>query len=233
MFKKLVLIGLAVLLAGSLEAADEWQLRKDHDGIQVYVRDTSNEGGLKEFKGICVVEARLETVAELMRDVPGCTEWMADTIIANPLEKIDDYHYIVHNVTALPWPVSDREMVVDITVKMDYRAGQADIHMNSINDSEHLANLDSNRIRMKNSEVIYTLEYVDREHTRITFFASLNIGGYIPPSVGNLVIVSIPYRTLKDMRRLVATEKYIEAGRKSVDLPMIEQAIADGHLKAS
>ncbi len=237
---KTLLIGLLAAPIVSVQAAsvqaqeqeqenkqDAWQLRKQQDGITVFVRGTEQIGGLKEFKGIALMKARMETVAELMRDIPAATQWMADTEVADVIHATDDYNYRVHNVTSMPWPVSDREMVVDISVEMDYHKGRADIHMNALDPTPYSDLLDDDRIYMDSSHVVYTLQYIDREHTQVTYFASLNIGGSVPAYLGNLVIVDIPFTTLGNMREMLQQPKYIEAGKQSVDRLKIEQALLE------
>ncbi|PVZ66384.1 hypothetical protein [Pelagibaculum spongiae] len=233
---KALLIGLLAMPIVSVKAASvqaeekeqgSWQLRKQQDGITVFVRGTEKVGGLKEFKGIALMKARMETVAELMRDIPAATQWMADTEVADVIHATDDYNYRVHNVTSMPWPVSDREMVVDISVEMNYPKGRADIHMNALDPAPYSDLLDGDRVYMDSSHVVYTLQYIDREHTQVTYFASLNIGGSVPAYLGNLVIVDIPFTTLGNMRKMLKKPKYIEAGKQSVDRLKIEQALLE------
>ncbi|MEN6472879.1 MAG: START domain-containing protein [Syntrophaceae bacterium] len=231
MNRMLCLAIVLILLGHTPAGADDggWKLVKERDAIRVYNRDVPGSA-IDEFKGVGIVDARLEVLAAILRDVEAAEDWMADTVHAEKIKQLEGEDMIVLNITKLPWPLKRRESLVHIVVSMDYRRGYAVIDMRGIDDAQ-LRPVAENHVRMKYVHAAVILEYVDREHTRVTYTAKLDPGGVIPIAVANLVVVRIPFESISALRRLAAQEKFVIAGRNSRDRAIIDENVALGYLK--
>jgi hypothetical protein len=230
--KRIPYLVITVMLLGHIPAsADEkgWELVKEHDGIKVFTRDVPGSD-IDEFKGVGIVDARLEVLASILRDVTAAEDWMKDTVHAEEIKQLEGEDKIVLNITKLPWPLKQRESLVHISVSMDYKRGYAVIDMQGIDDAR-LRPIDSNYVRMKYVHAAVILEYIDREHTRVTYTARLDPGGNIPIQIANFVVVNIPFESIGALRRLATQEKFIIAGRNSRDRVIIDENVALGYLK--
>ena len=73
--KIVCLIVLFSALTGTSMAAD-WELIYNKEGISGFER-TIPRTGIKEFKAYGFVEARMEVIGELLRDIPSYPQWTA------------------------------------------------------------------------------------------------------------------------------------------------------------
>jgi hypothetical protein len=230
---RILCLVLVIILFGYTPATSNddsgWKQVKDRSGIKVYTRDVP-DSDIDEFKGVGIVDARLEVLASILRDVSASKYWMANTEHAEEIKQLEGEDMIVLNITRLPWPLKLREALVLITVRMDYNKGYANIDMKGIDDP-NLRPVSRNYVRMKYVHASVTLEYIDREHTRVTYKARIDPGGNIPIDIANLFVVKIPFDSICSLRRLAAQENFITAGRNSKDRVIIDQNVALGYLR--
>ncbi len=200
------------------------------DGINVYMKNIEGSK-IKEGMGVAIINARLETITTLMRDVPAQIEWFEACIEARILKKINDDNLILYRVNKAPWPVHNRDAVTQIMVTRDYPNGRIIISSNALKDP--LVPVAKGVIRMTDMTSRFVLTYIDREHTEVVMYMKVNPAGAIPPWAANLMGKKLPYNTLLGMKRMVARSKYIEAGKKSKDGREIEDALKNGRIKNS
>ena len=78
---------------------------------------------------------------------------------------------------------------------------------------------------------LLTLEWIDREHTRVTFMVDPDLGKGVPKGIANSTIKKTPYKSLKNMMKIVKEPKYVEAGKTSKYNKYAEEAIKAGYVK--
>ncbi len=230
---RILCLTVVIILLGNITASSNddagWKQVKERSGIKVYTRDVPGSD-IDEFKGVGIVDARLEVLASILRDVSASEYWMANTEHAEKIKQLEGEDMIVLNITRLPWPLKLRESLVRITVRMDYNKGYADIDMQGIDDPK-LRPVSKAYVRMKYVHASVVLEYIDREHTRVTYTARIDPGGNIPIDIANLFVVKIPFDSISSLRRLSTQDKFITAGKNSKDRILIDQNVALGYLK--
>jgi hypothetical protein len=218
----------ALMIASHLAAQEDWKYVRTRDGIDIYTAVVTGSS-IYACKGVAVMNARIEEVAELIRDVPAVPEWIPDMKVARILSKQDNYHMLVYNVLHLPWPLKDRDFVVESKVKLDLAKGKVDICADALSDPP--MPLNKELVRITRMQIRYFLEYIDREHTRVTLTSWSDPAGYLPAAIVNLVATKLPYDSLDGMRRMLKREKYVELGRVSGERPLVEEQITLGNLK--
>ena len=213
---------LVALGTSALDAAGEWTLRKNADGIACYTK--SQEGlELDQFKGVGVINARLENVASVFRDVPSYTQWMFNCREIRTLQDTGNDRLIVYYVNRSPWPVADRDAVIRSSVSQNEKNGTGIVLIESI---QHGHPSPGGRVRMPFLRALFILEYVDREHTRVIFDIKANPGGSIPAALVNTFTRDHPYHTIMGLRRVVAQPKYAELGKTAKERELAEKLFA-------
>jgi hypothetical protein len=86
-------------------------------------------------------------------------------------------------------------------------------------------------VRMTEMKGYYILDYIDREHTKVSYIVKANPGGSLPSSIVNSSSQDIPFETLKGIKRCATQKRYIDAAAKSEEKNKIEDAIVKGYLK--
>jgi len=67
--------------------------------------------------GSADIDASIDVVYAVFKDIPAATQWMADCKENREIRKIDEYTSVQFNITKAPWPVSDREALCIVTEK--------------------------------------------------------------------------------------------------------------------
>jgi len=213
--KNLIIVSVLILSAVALWAQGEWNPVRNADGIRVFTRPSENSS-LDEFMGKTIVDARLEVVVELIRDVDAQPQWMADCIEARVVKKYTEEDILVYNVTRAPWPVSNRDVVVRSRGGIDVKSGKVSIIFNAVKDSPVPSR--SGIVRMTDLLGQWHLKKTGDNKTEVTYIIRANPAGNIPASIANMTSKNIPFRTLSNMKQMVKKEKYISLARERYKL---------------
>ncbi len=213
--KKMIVVSLMVMAASALVAQAEWRVVKNSDGIRVFTRPSANSS-LDEFMGRTVVDAKIEVVVELIRDVDAQPQWMADCIEARVVKKYSEEDLLVYNVTRAPWPVSNRDVVVRSRGGVDVKSGKVSIIFSAVKDSPVPER--SGVVRMTDLLGQWHLKKTGDDKTEVTYIMRANPAGNIPASIANMTSKAIPFRTLTKMKEMVKKEKYIRLARERYNL---------------
>jgi hypothetical protein len=220
-----------LIIASTSFAADryQWKLVDTEDGCQIYTSVVAGRDYVAA-KTTCVIPARIEVVGVVIRDIANYPEWMEDCKETKILKTVDDENdvfifWIRQHVTLL----TDRDMVIKSRVKMNLEKGQDLIYGDLTNEMSY----DSGKgyVRMPSFNSLFTLDWIDRENTRVTYMIDPDLGKGVPSSVANSVIKKTPYKSLKKMMKEVKKSKYIESAKTSKYNKLVEDAIKAGFVK--
>lgn len=209
-----------ILPAFSLALAGEnkWELVNDKDGIQSYCRKIP-DSKLLEIKAVMVVDAPIENVGEMIRDIPGYVNWMPycgkGLVLCGNRDDAD-----IRILLDLPWPVTDREVLLNARVSYDLDHGRAFIDM--INQADQYDVFEKGVIRVPAFKGRYTIEYITRNKTGIIYQYSLDLAGTLPGPLKNSISKFFLYENLKNLREKVNSVRYCELGRSSNDRRLCE-----------
>ncbi len=112
--KRLVTILTISLLLISSFAQNQWQLAKDKNGIKVYVKPMPGTH-LKACKTITVINAPVEKVFQLVRDVNSAPQWVENVSYARELDAGKDYYYC-YQIIKIGYGIKDRDIVTYETI---------------------------------------------------------------------------------------------------------------------
>ena len=184
-------------------AAEDWELRRDRDGISVYTRAVLGSE-YKEVRSEMTVPTAINELVGLVMDTDACPDWAAlckDSHVAESVSSQEAFIYTYHD---LPWPVTDRDAVGHVkwsvandgTVTM-----QVQIVSGKVPTKRRV-------IRLSQGTTSWAFTPTADGSTKIISYAHLNPGGSVPPWLTNMLLVDSPFDTMADMRAVVATGKY-------------------------
>jgi hypothetical protein len=107
--KQLSLITSGIMLSLSLTAQNNWQLKKDQDGIKVYTKSAENSH-YDELKVETTLTATLSSLAALILDIDNYQNWSFNTEKAYVLKKVGPGDLYFYTLIHSPWPASDRDL---------------------------------------------------------------------------------------------------------------------------
>ncbi len=232
MSKRNVIITVVLMLliaATTCFSADkyQWKLVDTEDNCQIYTSAVAGKDYIAA-KATCLIPARIEVLGTLLRDIPNYPEWMHDCKETKMLKTVDDekdvfIFWFRQHIDLL----TDRDMILKSKTVIDMQNGTNLIYADSTKEMSY----DSGKgyVRMPSFYSLFTLQWVDREHTRVTFIVDPDLGPGVPSGIANSKIKTTPFKTLKNMMKMVKKSKYVEAAKTSKYNKMAEDFVKSGH----
>lgn len=219
------LVLVILLIATTCFAADKyrWMLVDTEDGCQRYTSPVAGRDYVAA-KATCVIPARIEVIGTILRDIENYPEWMEDCKDTKILKVVDDkndvFIFWFRQHIAL---LTDRDMVIESKTVIDAQNGRNLIY----GDSNYDVKYESGKgyVRMPSFHSLFTLEWVDRERTRVTFMIDPDLGKGIPSGIANKMIAETPLKSLKKMAKMAKKSKYIEAAKTNKYGKMAEETV--------
>lgn len=197
-------LGTLAVSAPAAHAESKWTEVAREDGVVVSIKERE-DGGLPAFRGITTLNASIYDILAVLSDPTRNTEWMASCREARLLKKINAYERIIYNRTAAPWPVDDRDVVLQSKVSVNLEKKVVSINFHSIK-SPLQAPVDG-VVRMPRLVGSYTLQMVDDEKTRVTYQIDADPGGLLPNWLISQAQEELPLKTLTGLRSQVKKTK--------------------------
>lgn len=202
MLKKLLISIFIIICFGKIYSQTDWQLIKNENDIQVYYKSNDNSDFI-EVKAITIIDAEIDELVCLIRDVESYTTWVYGTLDSYIISSISDEEYIYYIRSDLPWPVSDRECVIKIRLNIS----NSEVYSQSICLNGYIAeNEDCSRIYDLSGS--WSFEAQDDGKVKLTYYLKLNPGLDLPDWILRTAADLAPYNTIVAMRDEVKKEKY-------------------------
>jgi hypothetical protein len=200
-----IILALSICFAMGLHAEEPWKLVKDKDDIKVYTR-TVPDSVANEFKGIVEINAPIEVIREVFRDIPSFTQWYGFCKEIKLLKHDTENHRVIYFVLKTMGPVKDRDFVMDVNDTMDTKAGKFIITMNAL--KEVLVPVQDKYVRMTDVTGMYDMTRMDNEKTEVVYTVKADPAGHIPAFISNLMQKDQPFLSLQGLREMVKKDIY-------------------------
>jgi hypothetical protein len=189
-------------LMGEELPAQKWDFVKEKDGIKIYTRLEPNSS-LKSYMGVVDLQAPVEKINSMMGNPDNFDWWDKDIkeikVIGYEPEKFIKY-YLVYDV---PWPLTDRDLVVEAKITRDPVTGKRVVHAqplpNVIPEKKDL-------IRIKKYWQKWTVQPMDKGIVHVTLEGFVDPGGSIPAWLYNMVITETPLKVIREVKSRVETK---------------------------
>ncbi len=193
----LLLLPLSTALSTALSAADpEWQLETEKNDVVIYSRAVEGSP-YRAVKAEVRINAPLARVAELMGTGEGCMEWRAMCESSEVIEIVSAEERYVYMVLDLPWPISDRDMVMRTRTEVDSEAGITTVHL----QSDSARHPEQDYIRAE-SQGQYRIKATSPEAVHFTYIMHAELGGNLSPGIINSRLEQSAYEDLDRLRAL-------------------------------
>lgn len=206
--KKNILLIVALLICFFLlkntGMAGEWNKIKDSNGIKLYERSIPNTD-LKEYLAVTTIDARMEIIGEVLRDVARYPEWVSDCSSARILKKYDRNTFVMYLVLDPP-VIEKRDIILNDETVYDYDNGNARIKF-FCTDKEKIP-AEKNRVRVTAMDGLFKMEYLGRNKTKFTYKLKTDPAGNISKRIAYAVMKNYPYDSLKKLKKMVADSRY-------------------------
>jgi hypothetical protein len=197
-FQFVLMLFFTLMLSCSM-AAQSWDFIKEKDGIKIYTRKEAGKS-LKSYRGVTDINAPAEKIFALMEDIKNTDWWDKNLTLTKVLLYEKDkraQYYLVYN---LPWPVTDRDLCVDVTITIDQVTGERMISAVSINGVIPESN---NMLRIKDYRQTWTITPAGKEMTHVVLEGFVDPAGSIPDLISNMLIIDTPVKAIMGLRERI------------------------------
>lgn len=192
-------------------AEHPWKLRIERNGVKVFNRVVDGSP-IREFMGRCVVDAGLYTVGMVMLDFPTYPEWVASCKDLRSLTCRDALNCDLYYVMDLPWPVSNRDVILRANATVYPAENVIRVNCEAIPDDSRVP-VPKGYVRLKAMYVKWILKQLPDGKTDVTFLSWSEPGGLITPFIANMATTDFPFKSLVNLTKMVKLPRYVEAAR--------------------
>lgn len=184
----------------------DWKLVTDRDGIRVYMAH-GDDARVKTFRGVTELQVDdWRALGAQVDDYKFVASWLHMVSEIRDLGRSSDTDREIYVTTRLPWPVSDRDAPLKLTLSQD--SDTYAWHVHYINNPDGMSE-QSSYVRMPQMEGnIIFLPLQQKGHVEMTFEVVVDPGGYIPAWLANLILRDIPYFSMQRYSRVINLERY-------------------------
>ena len=206
-FTSLLLILLFVLQAMPLSAQNEWKLKTDKDGVQVYMRGEESSS-YKTVKTVCTLKTSLSSVAAILLDVTRTPEWVYGTKACKLLKQESPTTLYYYAEMGMPWPVSNRDFIIRIA--MSQHPQTQVITVTATNLPTYIPPQDG-IVRIQRSSGLWTISPLPNGQVRVEYVLQVDPGGSLPASIVNMFSYNGPFQSFKNLFAQVKKDPYPSA----------------------
>lgn len=194
------------LLTGFSEKTptNDWELKKFECGISIYTRTTENSK-FKELKAVFQIKTSLSSVLALLNDYETFPQWVYRCEKSIALKKDSDKHLIRYQTVLAPWPVDNRDMVLDVN---SYQDSNTKIVYQKVASIPDYFPQSKDHVRIREFNALWSIKPLKNGIVEVDYELLLNPGGNIPAWIVNLAIIDGPFETSVKMKEWIMKEKY-------------------------
>ena len=184
-------------------------------------KKNSPEDEVNTYRGTTTMPISIERIAYVLDDTESKKEWVSRLKEETRLEENpSSYRSIAYQHYNLSWPVSDRDYVIESkwTVIKDMKLPTAILSIKSIirDDVPEI----EGRVRGQLDRLVYKLEKLKSNQTRVTVEIMVNPKGLLPNFMINLIQKEWPITTLRQLNAQALKGSAIQEKLKN-DLKMV------------
>lgn len=200
----------------AVSAADDWELRRDRDGIQVYTIDVEGSP-YAAVRTITVVEnVRLAALVALIEDAEACSSWADKCAESYVYERLSETEAYVYTHNSMPFPIKDRDVLAH--VRWSQNLSTYEVTMES---TATIGIMETQRRRLRLTEASASWRFLPLPSgaVEVANEAHINPGSSLPGWVTNMLLVDTPFQTMKSFVAEVSKPKYQNAAVSFVEEP--------------
>jgi len=203
----LLLLCLIILGHPGLLEAQEWELKKEEDGIRVYLRE-AKDSKIKEVRITMEVQASLSAVVSVLRDPDAYAEWVYKCAESRLLGEADKKECMYYSRIDFPWPIKDRDLVARSSLVQDPNTKQI-----TIRSVAHEGQLPEQKdaVRIPAMESRWILTPLSNGKVQMENRIWSDPGGSLPAWLVNMAVDKGPTQTMTRLRDRLGKAKYLSA----------------------
>lgn len=201
-FLSLLLALFLIPVSGFAQNGDGWVFKNEKDGVKVYYKKTSD---VHEIKMVTSMKASLSGIVQLLNEVENYASWGYKISEARLLRRTSDKEFYYYSKIDFPWPLSDRDIIVQAKVEQDSVTKR--VTSTSHSKPNYLPE-NKDVVRIKTTTTRWTVVPGTGGWCYIEYYIYSDPAGNIPDWLVNMAIDVGPLETLSRMRNMLQQPKY-------------------------
>ena len=179
--------------------AQSWDFIKEKDSIKIYTRVEAGKT-LKSYRGVTNINAPVERIFVVMEDINNTDWWDKNLTQIKVLLYEKDKRAQYYLVYDLPFPVTDRDLCVDVTITIDKVTGERRINAVALKGVIPERN---NLVRIKDYRQTWTINPVSKERTHVILEGFVDPAGAVPDWISDMLIIDTPIKAIRGLREKI------------------------------
>jgi hypothetical protein len=176
-----------------------WKLSKDKDGIKVYESETKNSN-FKSIKVECVLPGSYDKLIATLNDVAHQKEWVYSSKISYELTRKSPYDFYYYTETSVPWPISNRDAVIHMTMIRDSLNRFLKISATGV---PNYIPEKSGKVRLPKLLINWNVTMPSSSSISIVYTLEAEPGGSVPAWIVNMFADKGPYESFKKLAEVL------------------------------
>lgn len=176
-----------------------WKLSKSKDGINVYESPTANSN-FKSIKVECVLQGNYDKLIAALNDVAHHDEWVYSSKTTYLLSRNSLHDFYYYTETIVPWPVSNRDAVVHMTMVRD--SLDRFLKVAAIGVPNYIPEK-SGKVRVPKLSISWYVTMPSSNSISIVYTISTEPGGSVPAWIVNMFADKGPYESFKKLAEVL------------------------------
>jgi hypothetical protein len=178
-----------------------WELKRDENGIQVFTRNAA-KGNVKELRVTCELDATKAQLINTLENIDGYNSWVYSNKRSNILKMITPQNIIYYTQSHLPWPIRDRDLVVQLTITPT----QDVLNVQAKSLPDYLPK-NANYVRVPYSLATWKVTEAPDNKLKVDYTFSIDPGGNIPTWLVNATMAIGPYNSFAKLREILKSQR--------------------------
>ncbi len=202
-----IVVLICLLLQTTAQCQEDWKLKKDKNGIQVYSRKTPNFK-FDELKVDCIFEGKISQLAAVILDVNNQYQWVYKTAKSELLKQVTDADLFYYSEIECPWPFDNRDLIARMTITQNTSTKILSIVAKSVDD--YLPRK-KNLVRVKYSSALWTITPLSNAQFKVEYKIQIDPGDGVPAWILNMFATNGPYESFKNLKDKIMLPAYAAA----------------------
>ena len=195
---------LSILCFNNCFSQTEWSLKKDKDGIQVYTGKLA-DSKFNAIRVTCKLKGNLSALASILLQPELQPEWVIATKTSKLVKRLANNHIYYYNIATIPWPLENRDMVIDLLIHQDSLTKKMMIYASAIDKiMPPIKGLE----RIPYSQAIWEVTPIAANEIQVDYTLKINPGGGIPAWVVNMFIAKAPFESFYNLSRIIQEKRF-------------------------
>ncbi len=199
-----IVVLICLLLQTTAQCQEDWKLKKDKNGIQVYSRKTPNFK-FDELKVDCIFEGKISQLAAVILDVNNQYQWVFKTAKSELLKQVTDADLFYYSEIECPWPFDNRDLIARMTITQNTSTKILSIVAKSVDD--YLPRK-KNLVRVKYSSALWTITPLTNAQFKVEYKIQIDPGDGVPAWILNMFATNGPYESFKNLKDKIMLPAY-------------------------